>query len=556
MPGLPPRSRSRSPANTPPASPRHIPHAAQPPSPGIGAVSGNSTPSSQSPITIPQGSPRGGKSSACASAAADALAEMAAIAGGLSGLDLGPPASAAASASASPAGGLPPRSSASQPSSPSTAAMATASNASTSGPPPGALRRQDSFGPSPDGTNPKHPNVPPPPPELDTSAKHIPLPDEHTRRTMEGEAMIFKPKKIRQPSSGATKGGDSSSSKSITTAKTSKSTDTSGGSKSMSHRRHPSLPNLADSRRLRSDLLHKLGIDNSKAMAAGGMGGMQHKPPGANLPPGAVGGSSQTGRTSLLGGVASHDEPLKYREDRAADALERNAWKRFFGLGNNDNNDNNNDQNDNDDNDSGETDGNAQEGGNTAATDDGTSGSGTDKPEEQKMELEMEPDSSEGGENDKQEDGGDDGGGNDAAQQQQHEEVEDATAAAAAAAAAESSTAEEEKENTAADVTRLDPSSTHIVPTTLREKKRITFREQVRVTPIPMRSEYSHRIRDRLWTNRIELHENAQRNALEFSSEGWDWRTVTEDEGMYRCSVSGELIHPVHCQQNYENYEY
>ena len=363
--------------------------------------------------------------------------------------------------------------------------------------------------------------------------------------------MIFKPKKIRQPSSGAAKGGDSSStSKSITTAKTSKSTELSGSSKSMSHRRHPSLPNLADSRRLRSDLLHKLGIDNSKAMAAGGMGGMQHKPPGANLPPGAVGGSSQTGRTSLLGGVASHDEPLKYREDRAADALERNAWKRFFGLGNNDNN--NNDQNDNDNNDSGEPNGNAQGGGNTTATDGGAGGDGEDKAEEHKMELEMETDSSEGGEGDKQDDGG--GGDDDAAQQQQHQhqQEDDATAAAAAA---DSTTAEEEKEN-AADGTRLDPSSTHSVPTTRREKKRITFREQVRVTPIPMRSEYSHRIRDRLWTNRIELHENAQRNALEFSSEGWDWRTVTEDEGMYRCSVSGELIHPVHCQQNYENYEY
>ena len=84
-----------------------------------------------------------------------------------------------------------------------------------------------------------------------------------------------------------------------------------------------------------------------------------------------------------------------------------------------------------------------------------------------------------------------------------------------------------------------------------KRKRCITFRDHVRVTPIPMRSEYSHRIRDRLWSNRLELHENAQRNAVEFSSEGWDWRTVTEDEGMYRCSVTGDLIHPVHCQHNY-----
>ena len=61
MPGLPPRPRSPATAaaananggassanNTPPASPRRvIPHAAQPPSPGIGAVT-------------PQGSPGGG----------------------------------------------------------------------------------------------------------------------------------------------------------------------------------------------------------------------------------------------------------------------------------------------------------------------------------------------------------------------------------------------------------------------------------------------------------------------------------------------------------------
>ena len=260
-----------------------------------------------------------------------------------------------------------------------------------------------------------------------------------------------------------------------------------------------------------------------------------------NLPPGAVGGSSQTGRTSLLGGggVASHDEPLKYREDRVADGLERNAWKRFFGLGNNNNGNNNDDIN----NEGGSSSSNAQEGEEGGNTNTATLADGN-KQEEQKLEMEMEADPTSGDDgatssSDKQEDGG----SNDA--QQQH---------GAAAAAPAASTAEEEKENTADG--QLDPSSTHSVPTTRKEKKRITFREQVRVTPIPMRSEYSHRIRDRLWTNRIELHENAQRNALEFASEGWDWRTVTEDEGMYRCSVSGELIHPVHCQQNYENYEY
>lgn len=96
-----------------------------------------------------------------------------------------------------------------------------------------------------------------------------------------------------------------------------------------------------------------------------------------------------------------------------------------------------------------------------------------------------------------------------------------------------------------ADQTNSDSKGTDKKP----QRRRICFNDSVSVAHIPMRSEYSDRVRSRIWSNRYEIHENATRNAIEFQAEGWDWRTTVEDEGMFVCTSSGELIHPVHCQQ-------
>jgi hypothetical protein len=53
-----------------------------------------------------------------------------------------------------------------------------------------------------------------------------------------------------------------------------------------------------------------------------------------------------------------------------------------------------------------------------------------------------------------------------------------------------------------------------------RPKKRISFDTKVKVVPIPMRDEYCLRVRTRLWSNAMEIHENATRNSIEFASEG------------------------------------
>lgn len=97
----------------------------------------------------------------------------------------------------------------------------------------------------------------------------------------------------------------------------------------------------------------------------------------------------------------------------------------------------------------------------------------------------------------------------------------------------------EEEEKLAEDNNMVLSSSSLKKKTT-----RIAFQDEVDVLPIPTRHEYSNRIKSRIWSNRHELQENAERNAVEFAAEGWNWEQVKEDDEMYICSASGELVHP------------
>lgn len=77
-------------------------------------------------------------------------------------------------------------------------------------------------------------------------------------------------------------------------------------------------------------------------------------------------------------------------------------------------------------------------------------------------------------------------------------------------------------------------------------KARVQFNENADVVRIPSRYQYSERIRKVLWSNKHEIMENAERNIIEFESEGWDWQNVVLDDEMFIDSATGSLVHPCH----------
>lgn len=79
-----------------------------------------------------------------------------------------------------------------------------------------------------------------------------------------------------------------------------------------------------------------------------------------------------------------------------------------------------------------------------------------------------------------------------------------------------------------------------------KQKKRVGFDETVTVVPIPMRCEYSDRIKTKLWSGNSKIRETVVRNLAEFAAEDYNWRGACQEEEMYICDDTRELIHPVH----------
>jgi hypothetical protein len=72
----------------------------------------------------------------------------------------------------------------------------------------------------------------------------------------------------------------------------------------------------------------------------------------------------------------------------------------------------------------------------------------------------------------------------------------------------------------------------------------VSFRSSVVVHSIPNRQEYSERVKKTIWMQPEELEESANRNCIEFSAEGWDWRQAIEETDFV--FFRGDLIHPAH----------
>ena len=83
-------------------------------------------------------------------------------------------------------------------------------------------------------------------------------------------------------------------------------------------------------------------------------------------------------------------------------------------------------------------------------------------------------------------------------------------------------------------------------PITVSPTPAVSFFNKVQVMRIPSRKDYPEDMKKAMWSSTSEIATNAKRNSLEYTYEGWNWRTVLEEQDMYMHEKTGTLYHPAH----------
>ena len=77
----------------------------------------------------------------------------------------------------------------------------------------------------------------------------------------------------------------------------------------------------------------------------------------------------------------------------------------------------------------------------------------------------------------------------------------------------------------------------------------VKFYSKVQVLKIPSKDQYPLEMKRALWGSVTDITENARRNTIEYSADGWNWQNATEESDMYIHPTTGEYIHPIHIQR-------
>ena len=73
---------------------------------------------------------------------------------------------------------------------------------------------------------------------------------------------------------------------------------------------------------------------------------------------------------------------------------------------------------------------------------------------------------------------------------------------------------------------------------------KIRFRDTVCIVEIPSHRDMDPTTIESIWSSVDEVHENAQRNSMEYHADGRDWQQVKEEDEMILDDLTGELVHP------------